>query len=113
MASGLPPNLPPVLRSPALLVLPPDDAQDDIIDLDLDRPSSRASTCSSHNTWNDIDRAFLSPDFVVSPRRVASRMTESASAEGAAAVAITPASPGGPFNFQTQAMSTSPVKSVC
>lgn len=119
MASGLPPDLPPVLRSPALLVQPPEDAQDDIIDLDLDRPSSRASTCSSHNNnnnWNDIDHAFLSPDFVVSPRRPSSRMSDFASAEGAvaAAVAITPASPaGGPFNFQTQTMSTSPVKSVC
>lgn len=114
---------PPVLRSPSLFVQPPEDAQqsggggdnDDIIDLDLDRPLSRDSSASSlsHHNWNDIDHAFLSPDFVVSPRRPPSRMSESATAEGAAAaVAITPASPGGPFNFQTQAMSTSPVRSV-
>lgn len=124
MASGLPPStndLP--LRSPTLFVQPPEDAQqssgdggdnDDIIDLDLDRPLSRDSSASSlsHHNWNDIDHAFLSPDFVVSPRRPSSRMSESAAGEGAAAVAITPASPGGPFNFQTQTMSTSPVKSV-
>lgn len=140
MDSGLPagllppPSAPLLSPSPPLLVQPPpeDEQRDDAL-FDLDRPVSRAS--STNSNWNDIDelfpssargRAFLTPDYnPSSPRRPRSRsrMADSALAEANGSMASpmpipgvgvgTPASPGpSPFNFQTQFMSTSPVKSV-
>lgn len=121
MAPGLSINHPP---SPSLLVQPPpEDEDEDVIDLDGDgdRPLSRASTSSTTTTnhnWNDIDdllgtrdRAFLSPDTAAFPQRPSSRMSDSHTTitEGATAASAPAASP---FNFQTQFMSTSPVKSV-
>lgn len=128
-SSSKPPS-PPLLVQP-----PPEDAAnnadaDEYLDLiDLDRPSSRASSSTSslhqhhhhyssssnNNNWNDIDdltssrnNGFLSPDFAASPRRPSSRMSDTTAVD-----AVPPASPGGsPFNFQTQFMSTSPVRSV-
>lgn len=127
MASGLSSSLPPPSPTPPLLVEPPPeddhvDSDADIeIDLDcaLDRPVSRSSATSSTANWNDIggllpsrnNAALLSPDTPRSIRRPPSSMsTESAISENG----LVPAAPGpGPFNFQTQSMSTSPVRSVC
>lgn len=124
MASGLSTNRPP---SPSLFVQPPpEDEAEDVIDIDIDidgdgdRPLSRASTASTTTTtnWNDIDellgtrdRAFLSPDTAAFPQRPSSRMSDSHTTitEGATAASAPAASP---FNFQTQFMSTSPVKPV-
>lgn len=124
MASGLSSAVPPPSLTPPLLVEPPpEDGKVDVdadieIDLDdaLDRPLSRSSATSSTANWNDIggllpSAAFLSPDTPRSIRRPASSMsTESALSENG----LVPAAPApGPFNFQTQSMSTSPVRSVC
>lgn len=119
MASGLPTIRPP---SPSLLVQPPpedEDEDDAVIDLDgSDRPLSRGSSTSASTNWNDIDdllgtrdRGFLSPDTAAFPQRPSSRMSDSHTmiAEGATAASAPAASP---FNFQTQFMSTSPVKPV-
>ncbi|KAJ0108036.1 cation efflux family protein family [Diaporthe amygdali] len=123
MASGLPPDFPPPSPTPPLLVEPP--PEDEVVDLDLaldsdfdvDRPASRASATSSIGNWNDIgglllspnSASLLSPDTPRSIRRPASSMsTESALSENG----LVPAAPApGPFNFQTQSMSTSPVRS--
>lgn len=125
MASGLSSALPPPSPTPPLLVEPPpeDDDPDADIEIDLDfafdRPLSRSSATSSNANWNDIgsllpsrnSAALLSPDTPRSIRRPASSMsTESALSENG----LVPAAPApGPFNFQTQSMSTSPVRSVC
>lgn len=122
MASGLPTIRPP---SPSLLVQPPPEDEDDsVIDLDGngdgygDRPLSRGSSTSASTNWNDIDdllgtrdRGFLSPDTAAFPQRPSSRMSDSHTmlTEGATAASPPDASP---FNFQTQFMSTSPVKPV-
>lgn len=107
--------------SPSLFVQPPpEDEDEDVIDLDGDRPPSRASTTSFSSSttttnWNDIDellgtrdRAFLSPDTAAFPQRPSSRMSDSHTTitEGPTAAAAAES----PFNFQTQFMSTSPVK---
>ncbi|KAI7783440.1 cation efflux family protein family [Diaporthe eres] len=123
MASGLSSALPPPSPTPPLLVEPPpeDDDPDADIEIDLDcafdRPLSRSSATSSTANWNDIggllasrnSAALLSPDTPRSIRRPASSMsTESALSENG----LVPAAPApGPFNFQTQSMSTSPVRS--
>lgn len=117
MDSGLPlendpPPLPVASPSPPFLIQPPPED----IDLDPDRPLSRASSTSTNN-WNDIDEllpasrnsGFLSPDAASSFRRPSSRMSDSGAMEGDSVAAAAAASP---FNFQTQFMSASPVKSV-
>lgn len=134
MASGLSSDFPPPSSpTPPLLVEPPpediDRDVDDGIEIDLDdcafdRPVSRASATSSTGNWNDIDGLFpsrnsaalLSPDFLSpnTPRSIrrpgSSMSTDSVLSE----TGLVPAAPApGPFNFQTQSMSTSPVKSVC
>ncbi|KAI3400880.1 hypothetical protein diail_1571 [Diaporthe ilicicola] len=129
MASGLSSDFPPPSPTPPLLVEPPPEDQDvdpdadieiDLDDCEFHRPVSRGSATSSLGNWNDIDGLlssrngllspdFLSPDTPRSIRRPSSSMsTESALSE----VGLVPAAPApGPFNFQTQSMSTSPVKS--
>lgn len=123
MASGLSSALPPPSPTPPLLVEPPpeDDDPDADIEIDLDcafdRPLSRSSATSCTANWNDKggllpsrnSAALLSPDTPRSIRRPASSMsTESALSENG----LVPAAPApGPFNFQTQSMSTSPVRS--
>ena len=127
MASGLSSAVPPPSPTPPLLVEPPPEDRDpdadieiDLDDADFDRPVSRSSATSSTANWNDIggllpsprnSAAFLSPDTPRDIRRPASSMsTESALSENG----LVPAAPApGPFNFQTQSMSTSPVRSVC
>ncbi|POS75357.1 cation efflux family protein family [Diaporthe helianthi] len=123
MASGLSSALPPSPLTPPLLVEPPPEDDPDAgieidLDADFDRPLSRSSATSSNANWNDIggllpsprnSAAFLSPDTPRSIRRPASSMsTDSALSENG----LVPAAPApGPFNFQTQSMSTSPVRS--
>lgn len=92
---------------PFLIQPPPDGDDDDDVHPDPDRP-----------LWNDIDdllpassrcdSGLLSPDAAASTfRRPSSSMScDSVSLEGAAVPAASP------FNFETQFMSASPVKSV-
>lgn len=127
MASGLSSALPPPSPTPPLLIEPPPEDNDVDVDADIEidldcaldvRPGSRSSATSSNANWNDIggllpyrnNAALLSPDTPRSIRRPASSMsTESALSENG----LVPAAPApGPFNFQTQSMSTSPVRSV-
>ncbi|ROV90213.1 hypothetical protein VMCG_10256 [Cytospora schulzeri] len=118
MASGLPPDFPPPPSpSPPVFVEPPppEDVDDDLdLALDLDRPPSRDSSISGN--WNDIgnllpsprDSGLLSPDTPRTVRRPSSMASIDASfAEGS----VPAAAASSPFNFQTQFMSTSPVKS--
>ncbi|ROW15903.1 hypothetical protein VPNG_02535 [Cytospora leucostoma] len=108
MASGLPPDFPPPSPSPPVFVQPPPPEDD------ANRPLSRDGSISGN--WTDLDDLFLpsrdsdllSPDTPYFIRRPASRMS---SAESYAEGSVPAAAAASPFNFQTQFMSTSPVKS--
>lgn len=104
--------------SPPFLIQPPPEED---VDLDPDQPLSRASSTTSstnNNNWNDINdllpasrnnSGLLSPDAASTFRRPPSRMSDYGPSEGAA---VTAAQSASPFNFETQFMSASPVKSV-
>ncbi|KUI71506.1 putative zinc transporter zrg17 [Cytospora mali] len=119
MASGLPFDLPPPSPSPPVFVQPPL-PEDDYADADHDHDRHHSVDSSASGNWNDIDdllspsrdSTFLSPDTPRPVRRPSNNMmspTEPSFAEGSISAAA--AASSSPFNFQTQSMSTSPVKS--
>ena len=110
MASGLPSIQHPRTPSPPTLVEPP---------VDDDRDDDAASAKRNSGNWNDIDgllstsassrrSAFLHPDSQSFLRPPSMSFDDAPGADGAAPA---PAA-ASPFNFQTQYITTSPVKSV-